>query len=148
MKVGSYVEGASIYGALDMVGNVREWTADWYADDYYYSIAGENPTGPDSGEFRTIRDPFGYQVARKDLGGNPDSGGVRRSVKGFHGDVKYAIAVSHSGSPVTNRQSAFPGVMNLDAGFEFVFVLRVTYRYGAPPNLADYNLGFRCAASP
>ena len=32
MPVGSYEDGKSPYGAYDMTGNVKEWTADWYKD--------------------------------------------------------------------------------------------------------------------
>jgi len=47
--VGSYPEGASPYGALDMAGNVWEWTADRYDSRYYASSPGENPQGPETG---------------------------------------------------------------------------------------------------
>lgn len=53
--VGSKPSGASPYGAMDMVGNVWEWTVDW-EDGKYYSISpARNPQGPDSGSYRVLR---------------------------------------------------------------------------------------------
>ena len=53
IKVGSKPEGASPFGALDMAGNVEEWTADWWGE--YSSEPETNPTGPSSGEERIVR---------------------------------------------------------------------------------------------
>jgi formylglycine-generating enzyme required for sulfatase activity len=55
IPVGSYVSGASIYGVLDMAGNVWQWCSDWYDENYYRSSPRRNPTGPSSGQYRVLR---------------------------------------------------------------------------------------------
>jgi formylglycine-generating enzyme required for sulfatase activity len=52
--VGSYLDGASWCGALDMAGNVGEWTADWQG---VYTVDHQvNPTGPvGQGERKVIK---------------------------------------------------------------------------------------------
>jgi formylglycine-generating enzyme required for sulfatase activity len=51
--VGSYPTGASWCGALDLAGNVWEYTADWYGA---YAARGQtNPTGPSYGTAHAVR---------------------------------------------------------------------------------------------
>ncbi|MBT9554952.1 MAG: SUMF1/EgtB/PvdO family nonheme iron enzyme [Myxococcales bacterium] len=55
---GSYLmqlepQGVSPYAVADLVGNVREWTADWHAA--YLAGVTDNPRGPVSGSDRVVR---------------------------------------------------------------------------------------------
>ncbi len=72
--VGSYPAGASPYGVMDMVGNVREWVNDWYDMEYYQHSPGANPTGPASGTLKVVRGNgftgtygwYGNRIAHRD----------------------------------------------------------------------------------
>lgn len=65
--VGSYPAGASIYGAMDMAGNVEEWVADRYGFFYYRKSPLKNPTGPDGGYDRVVRGGSWYGGDFRDI---------------------------------------------------------------------------------
>jgi formylglycine-generating enzyme required for sulfatase activity len=51
--VGSYKPNG--YGIYDMIGNVVEWTSDWYDVNYYAFMPKHNPPGPASGLYKSVR---------------------------------------------------------------------------------------------
>jgi formylglycine-generating enzyme required for sulfatase activity len=53
--VGSFPDGASWCGALDMASNVWEWVNDWYQEDYYADSPDSNPSGPETGDEKVLR---------------------------------------------------------------------------------------------
>lgn len=69
--VGSYPDAASPFGIVDMAGNVYEWTADYFAEDYYATSPRVNPEGPLHGAARVVRGgswrsaPFSLLVSRR-----------------------------------------------------------------------------------
>lgn len=67
---GSYPDGASQYGVLDMAGNVDEWVNDWSSLTYYSESPYANPPGPDTGVYKQIRggswNYFSYDVRTAD----------------------------------------------------------------------------------
>jgi formylglycine-generating enzyme required for sulfatase activity len=53
--VGSFPRGASPYGLVDVVGNVWEWTADWYGPYRADGDVTRNPSGAANGKERVVR---------------------------------------------------------------------------------------------
>lgn len=81
--VGSYPPNA--WGLFDMHGNVWEWTADWFASDYYASSPGTDPPGPESGSHHTLRGGSASVMAhecRSAIRGEAQADGPTRSAVG------------------------------------------------------------------
>ena len=58
--VGKFPNGASPYGALDMVGNVFQWCSDYFLNDYWKYSPSKDPKGPTTGKDRAVRSGSWY----------------------------------------------------------------------------------------
>jgi formylglycine-generating enzyme required for sulfatase activity len=51
-RCGVRPEGPELLGLCEMIGNVWEWTLDWYGQKYYETSPDRNPKGPPEGRYR------------------------------------------------------------------------------------------------
>ena len=70
--VGSYPDGASPFGIMDMAGNAEEWVHDWLNFQYYEKTEGaKDPQGPIGGNNKVIKggsygsDPYHVRIATR-----------------------------------------------------------------------------------
>lgn len=99
LPVASQPENASPFNALDMSGNVWEWTADWYASSYYTEADLENPLGPNEGTARVVRGGSWLFDARHARAVNRRNDGPMVSKRDYGFRCVMPSPMSHAPSP-------------------------------------------------
>jgi formylglycine-generating enzyme required for sulfatase activity len=105
---GTRALGVSPYGVYYMMGNVQEWTADWFHSDYY--CQGAAATG--STTCVSTDTPFA-QPAVDPVGPTAGFNGVTRSTRGFHFTQDYMW----SNRVISERSGLDQSIKNEQTGF-------------------------------
>jgi len=111
----------SPFGAYDMVGNVWEWTADWFDSQYYSSAPDRDPQGP-------------VKAEDKPFFGRPEDVGT--SI--------YELEPSKAGSSTLSDCKVLRGGSWNGGG---VIHIRCANRDYDEPDYKNDTIGFRCAGS-
>lgn len=91
---------ANEWGLYDMIGNAREWCADWF-DEHGELTGATDPSGPEEGTFRVTRGGSWYDFAYmcRSAARDAEIPEVRTFFQGFR------VAASPERSPVKNAKS-------------------------------------------
>ena len=145
--VGSYPAGASVYGALDMAGNVWEWTLDIYDSGYYLKSPPTSPLNQGSNyNGNTVIRGGSYQSnefsIRNSRRANSDE--IRNDI-GFR-CVSNSIALVPTKTPVLPTPTLQPEAGITKTGetdaMTMVFIPAGDFIMGSDETIADENPGF------
>lgn len=100
-RVNIYAQGLSPYGVADMMGNVSEWTNDWYDPSWYDAKEQNDPQGPQTGVEKVVRgNSYEDEIPELHLasryGMSPESYSYKvgfRCAKGIRESVGYDISL-------------------------------------------------------